>query len=77
MQYLEFLFTKCNLSILLCFQNKSKVQILEIHVLTDEDVYRLHCQAGIIDEQKVQCYNCNKNITFVKDIPESYINIHA
>ncbi|VDI55612.1 poly [ADP-ribose] polymerase [Mytilus galloprovincialis] len=33
-------------------KNKNKVQILEIHVLTDEDVLRLHSQAGSIDEQK-------------------------
>ncbi|CAC5400316.1 PARP2_3_4 [Mytilus coruscus] len=33
-------------------KNKNKVQILEIHVLTDEDVFRLHNQAGSIDEQK-------------------------
>ncbi|CAG2240013.1 PARP2_3_4 [Mytilus edulis] len=33
-------------------KNKNKVQIMEIHVLTDEDVFRLHSQAGSIDEQK-------------------------
>ncbi|XP_052074990.1 uncharacterized protein LOC127712542 isoform X2 [Mytilus californianus] len=33
-------------------KNKNKVQILEIHVLTDEDVFRLHSQAGSFDEQK-------------------------
>ncbi|XP_063447772.1 uncharacterized protein LOC134727324 [Mytilus trossulus] len=33
-------------------QNKNKVQILEIHVLTEEDVFRLHSQAGSVDEQK-------------------------
>ncbi|CAG2228677.1 unnamed protein product [Mytilus edulis] len=35
-------------------KNKNKVQIMEIHVLTDEDVFRLHSQAGSIDEQKVR-----------------------
>lgn len=38
----------------LSLQNKNKVQIMEIHVLTDEDVFRLHSQAGSIDEQKVR-----------------------